>query len=563
MCQLCGGICHPRGDRVGWKTESAGPPPSEPLLICKADDCYEGEERQRRKQRARQWNKVEPGVSVLYARALLREFKQRVRLFAHSGRFLIVRRTVTVVGSGIGLVIATALVAGIFGALAVSPQTSLIWARTIITAVRTGLLLLIERPWIGGLLVGGGYFLHTREREWHHVNIRVPADRDRREWAIIADPSKEDELTAPSPEVFLSRPTWHSVALASGCSLLGGIDWVLITAGLLGNRFGAIVIWTLGTLSVGVLLKRSIRADVTEYGLSVRPVWWVFTSRYGSVLGGVTIAGAVIPLLVTGSIGPLSAVRIQQVVTIATQVSPAWLDPVVILTPGIVGGWYVARRYALIQSGRWAALLRGVTQPLSLVLRVRQRWQDGSGPRHSSGDSDSTADDGTNGSDANTASETAAGDATVDSDDTAASDDSDMQSPDTTDGTASARPSSVERPDLPADKEIAPSTGAGDAPPASYQLAREQAFERDEYTCQICGEQGYPHAKRGLAGWVSEEDIAAEDYRIDNIVTICHDCLQECDADEIAQLATLAKQRIREDSPTASDEASNDTDNDS
>jgi hypothetical protein len=566
MCQICGGILYPRGDRVRWTVEAPGEPPREKLLVCEAADCYDGEERTRRKQRARQWNKVEPGISILYTRALLRELKQRVRLFAHSGRFLIVRRTLAVVGSAIGLVIATALIAGILGALAVSPQTSLVWARTVTIAAHTGLLLLTEYPWIGGVLVGGGYFLHTREREWHHVNIRVPADRDRREWKLLMNPSKADEHTAPSPEIFLSRPTWHSVAIASVCSLLGGIDWILISVGVLENRFGAIVLWTLGTIGVGVLLKRSIRSDVTEYGLAIRPVWWVYTSRYGAVLGGITITAAIIPLLITGSIGPLSAGYIQQVITIAAQVSPTWLDSVVVLTPGIVGSWYVTRRYVLVQSGRGTALLRIFTQPLSLVPRIRQRLQAWRASKQMSddgldlaetasnhnGDSDRTENIGTNGNDDSTAS---SADTANDerNPDVNVNDEQDNTREDTL---ASSTPE--ERLGPSPDGEIT-SPGKGDAPSASYQFAREQAFERDEYTCQLCGEQGYPYAQRGLAGWVSDEDIAAEDYQRSNLVTVCQSCFQEFERDKLDQLATLAKQRINDKSTTDRDEAPDDS----
>lgn len=55
------------------------------------------------------------------------------------------------------------------------------------------------------------------------------------------------------------------------------------------------------------------------------------------------------------------------------------------------------------------------------------------------------------------------------------------------------------------------------------------AFERDDHTCQLCGNEGIPKTDRGLIAY----PVRAEDYHLDNLVTICDDCLTKTlDSDE-------------------------------
>lgn len=70
--------------------------------------------------------------------------------------------------------------------------------------------------------------------------------------------------------------------------------------------------------------------------------------------------------------------------------------------------------------------------------------------------------------------------------------------------------------------------------PGDYDQNRERAFERDDHTCQLCGHEGYPKAERGLLAY----PVRAENYRLDNLVTICHDCINDAlDSDEDEQQA--------------------------
>ena len=67
-----------------------------------------------------------------------------------------------------------------------------------------------------------------------------------------------------------------------------------------------------------------------------------------------------------------------------------------------------------------------------------------------------------------------------------------------------------------------------------YEQNRERAFERDDHTCQLCGKEGYPKTERGLVAY----PVCAGDYHLDNLVTICNECITDTlDSDEDDQKA--------------------------
>ncbi len=67
-----------------------------------------------------------------------------------------------------------------------------------------------------------------------------------------------------------------------------------------------------------------------------------------------------------------------------------------------------------------------------------------------------------------------------------------------------------------------------------YEQNRERAFERDDHTCQLCGQEGYPKTERGLVAY----PVCAGDFHLDNLVTICNDCITDTlDSDEDDQKA--------------------------
>jgi 5-methylcytosine-specific restriction endonuclease McrA len=90
--------------------------------------------------------------------------------------------------------------------------------------------------------------------------------------------------------------------------------------------------------------------------------------------------------------------------------------------------------------------------------------------------------------------------------------------------------------------------------PGNYEQNRERAFERDDHTCQLCGQEGYPKAERGLIAY----PVRAGDYHLDNLVTVCNDCITDAlDSDEDDQIAAdrLRLQAVRAKEWVNSDEA--------
>lgn len=90
--------------------------------------------------------------------------------------------------------------------------------------------------------------------------------------------------------------------------------------------------------------------------------------------------------------------------------------------------------------------------------------------------------------------------------------------------------------------------------PGDYEQNRERAFERDDYTCQLCGQKGYPKAERGLVAY----PVCAGDYHLNNLVTVCNGCItdtldsEENDqraADRLRLRAARAREWINSDDP--------------
>jgi 5-methylcytosine-specific restriction endonuclease McrA len=92
--------------------------------------------------------------------------------------------------------------------------------------------------------------------------------------------------------------------------------------------------------------------------------------------------------------------------------------------------------------------------------------------------------------------------------------------------------------------------------PGDYAQNRERAFERDAHTCQLCGQEGYPKTERGLVAY----PVRAGDFHLDNLVTVCNDCITDTlDSDEEEQKAAdrlriraaKAKEWVNADGPDA------------
>ena len=95
--------------------------------------------------------------------------------------------------------------------------------------------------------------------------------------------------------------------------------------------------------------------------------------------------------------------------------------------------------------------------------------------------------------------------------------------------------------------------------PGDYEENRERAFERDDHTCQLCGQEGYPKTERGLVAY----PVCAGDYHFNNLVTVCNDCITDTlDSDEDNQKAAdrlrlqaaRAKEWINSDAPESDEQ---------
>ena len=64
--------------------------------------------------------------------------------------------------------------------------------------------------------------------------------------------------------------------------------------------------------------------------------------------------------------------------------------------------------------------------------------------------------------------------------------------------------------------------------PEKYQTLRDSAIERDESTCQLCGDLGYPKTSLGLTA----VPVEPGEYTLSNLLTVCNRCVDQ----EVQQL---------------------------
>lgn len=64
--------------------------------------------------------------------------------------------------------------------------------------------------------------------------------------------------------------------------------------------------------------------------------------------------------------------------------------------------------------------------------------------------------------------------------------------------------------------------------PKKYQTLRDSAIERDDGTCQLCGDLGYPKTSLGLTA----VPVEPGEYALSNLITVCNRCVNQ----EVQQL---------------------------
>lgn len=355
ICQICGRIAHRKDNVQLWDLLASGREKTLNNMVPACDKCFFTKEMEGVRQELREiskWNHIERGFSVAYTMFVLRDLKQKTRIFAHTGRFIFLRRCLVFLVGCLLTIFSLGLLAGIVGGLFISPQTGISWLLgTFDLAYGTGQVI-TETQWLIVLGVGIGYIAHTIEREWYHFTVRIPHAK-----------FYGEEVDEFSLEYGLSRPTWQYLGLCSVVALVGGFDWILISMGVLDNLFGAGVFWIFGTVGSAYLVRPALRQDITEYGLRLRAGPWIAVLQYGAFLGGV---GLLTSSGMSGLVADMPA-DLQLLLGFGGTLLPPVGDYVAVLLSGATGLAYVGRRYLELHSRQVSQVMHGLWRPRAVL----------------------------------------------------------------------------------------------------------------------------------------------------------------------------------------------------
>lgn len=344
-CQVCGSVVIPRG-RVGYVMGSAQPegevdgPIDENITICW--DCVEWEDNDVADQKTRQAIELKTASkepSLKYTKACLRELAEKLRVFAHTGQAVVLRRAlVATIGLALLLVMGVAAT-GAIGALFVSPETGLQWAESTLAQYQAIGLVLFDRSWLAFVGIAVGYVVHVYEQERAY------------ERELFRDERRRGE----TPSIGHGRPRWQFVAGLAAVGLFGAVDWILVRHGIFpdGMLFGALVFWGVGSAGVAFYLRKALREDRDIHGQPVNPAPWVFASRYALF---VALASAVASYLPTNSLLPSIA-----------------LELALIAAP-LAGALYVGRRLAEQRTVWGARTMYSIRSVIDRVWSLDDDW---------------------------------------------------------------------------------------------------------------------------------------------------------------------------------------------
>lgn len=364
-CQICGTIRWEKDNVFTLHAVASGEEKTLNNRITVCERCFfekTNVELGQEAKKAKKWNCIERKPSVPYAKFVLRDLKQKIRVFVHTGRFLLIRRGLVFLAGVLFTIFSLGLLAGAGGGLLVSPQTGIEWFLNTFDLAHEIVQTIAGMPWLIVLGVGIGYILHTIEREWYHFTVRLP----------YASFHNEDVEVSPS-KYGLSRPTWQYLGVCSAIALLGSLDWVLISTGVLGNLFGAGVFWIFGTVGSAYLVRPALHEDITEYGLRLRAGPWIAVMRYGAFLGGVGF------LTASGMSGLFAGMPadFQLLFGYAGTLLPPIGDAVAVLLPGTTGLAYVGRRYLELQSRQVSQVMHGLWRPKAVLETAHNESEPG------------------------------------------------------------------------------------------------------------------------------------------------------------------------------------------
>ena len=344
-CQVCGAVLRPRG-RVNHTVRNLRGDLSEEeevdnnVSVC--FDCLDWKDEDivaHETNRAGRLKNTQRGFSLLYAKSLSREFREKTRVFTHSGRLVVLRRAITAAVGLIGLLVAGVLLAGLLGALFVSPQSGISWAQATVDTYRTAGTALLASPWIAFGSLGIGYVVHVYEQERAY------------ERELFRDERRHGE----TPSVGHGRPRWQFVAGLAAVGLFGAVDWILVRHNVFpdGMLFGALVFWGVGSAGVAFYLRKALREDRDIHGQPVNPAPWVFAARYALFVASI---GAATSYLTTSSL-------LQSTI----------LELALIAAP-LVGALYVGRRLAEQRTVWGARTMYSIRSAIDRVWSLDDDW---------------------------------------------------------------------------------------------------------------------------------------------------------------------------------------------
>jgi 5-methylcytosine-specific restriction endonuclease McrA len=611
-CQICGCIIYKKDNIDSWPLPTDGREITLNNMVTVCDKCFFSNAYSEVQQEIRElskWNHIEREISVAYGKVVLRDLKQKTRVFGHTGRFLFLRRSLIFLAGCLLTFFALSFLAGVASGLLISPQTGIRWFFSMLGLTYETAQTLAETPWLIILGIAAGYLSHTIERERYHFSVRIP-------YAKFHDVEVEE---FPS-KYGLSRPTWQYLGICSVLGLLGGLDWILISVGIINNLFGAGVFWTLGTAGSVYLVRPALHQDITEYGLRLRAGPWIATIRYGAILGG-------IGLLTASGMGGLLAnmpADIQLVAGYASTLLPPSGDYIAVLLPGATGLAYVGRRYLELHSRRVSQVMHGLWQPKTVLETAQNEsepgvistvktipsvlnrpWSLHSNPYfdnefeaidENEDENEQKADvslddvrtvfhehdgrlltsevaerlDASFHAVADRMDELEERDEIIIYDEDMEDENSQSESHSHTEDTGSKHPGN-RSPRSQDNSRPQADTSAGDdwdnshEQPAEFDTVvgsstdevnteyaqnKEAAFDRDDRICQLCGAEGYPKTDLGLVAVPAGD---AGDYSVENLVTVCDTCTNETDPRKLRQYAATLKKWATTDDPNPPD----------
>ncbi|MFC7130574.1 hypothetical protein [Haloferax chudinovii] len=213
-----------------------------------------------------------------------------------TARFLFARRFGVLALLLVGILLFIPPVAAVVGTLFISPNTGMQWfdqSITTITGIRNTSISTLAWAFTG--LFGIVYFAHIAERERN----------DPTGWAGEWNP-----------------PKWYALAVYTVIGLYGAVVLILVAVGdaPAGRRFGAQILWFVGSLGIAYQIKDALRLDLVRMVWEPRRELWEFPTRYGFVLALTAVA-----------VGPLASLP-----TLTTPLLAA-------LTPTVSTAYIIAR----------------------------------------------------------------------------------------------------------------------------------------------------------------------------------------------------------------------------